>query len=1500
MVAQPSPRDSIEEGAPFLPSTGPTASLPLVPPPSKKKPWVLLVLLAFALVAIIDVGAFLAEPPKIRVYEANLCLLYYREHDPSVIGDNGAIPEQLCKVDAVQQKMAMIFGWQDMFDAIPGILLAVPFGTLADRIGRKWIFAASLMGLQLSSAWALLICYFKTLPLQLTWFSSVFFCIGGGPIVAMAIGITMIADIVPPEKRTTIFLYLTSCVLVAEMVAPIMSARLMEKGDWLPLLLALAIQQVGICVAFFFPETLHLRDLPEPADGDNQELELQPKGSNYSLRAQLRNFQTAIDFLRSDWTLGLVVFSFLANRLGRQGITLLVRYASKRYGWEIKKAAYLLSFRAATNLVAITVFIPIINYLLLKKFRLVAHWADLWIARGSIALTTISFFVMGIATQPALLIIGLLIYNLGTGYNAAMRSVSIHVVGGQSSPDIGKLMSTIAIAESIGAMIAGPVLNELFQWGMDLGSAWLGLPFLASVIVFAGMTVVTMLISVKDKEVVHPPPISESWDPDVAQQHALAAATAAFARAQVHDTTDRKTKRSSETTRSKSNASRKSLTAQGSHFPPRESNFRSLQPQKTGRTSSPQRPSPSSTMNPQPFPPFSAIPSSDRPLSVPRLLSAQPSITFNETARPGSQPKPLRQSASSSATSQQIRKARSMYYASSIQTGSPIARPPAKYLTTPPPMSVSPTLEILPAPPPTRILGPSPLAGPRIPVSVAADESIDNARDKYLQSFQQRTVKHKPSIFLAPFKKRQDKAKDKGRRITSGISSVSTSSHRTPDESTVDFSLTDFLPQPEVKEKRSFSGSLKSKFKKVFRRGSNKSPNLPVQQIEASRDYSHFSPPYVHDAYAIPSPDKETLQRRLTVIHEAKDSIGSEAERLACIMPKRKLIPVPSLAAFRDPIPMEELTEESLTSVDPKRVFSALMREIDASKSARSPSDVAERTPGAESDVFESSATKGLHYPARELHSSASRDFRPSMGSDQRPPSRRPQSAAAQSAQSKTSTIRSLGRAIRSTIRTVTPAEQRSLPDNEPTGSVGGAVHISKDDMKTPLCHPEHERVPTPLFTPSPAQIEQRMERAKDRWKTPLDGAETLRFPRETNRTYNVTNFTEHTISCETPINSVESIGPRPVDSHERGGHRTRELPVSLESPTPPNRRPLMSPLSPSLYSRNTDRISILPNESVISFGAPENPQSLHDGGSAIILTSQSVRSYVIGTPSPRRVEPTRTSHEWKTWLSHEVSGMELSSQEDLKIHERDMTPSGQHRRDIAHLSTPAANQTPHRLRNTALKRSDAQLRKKENATPPSLLHNAGPNIGLMGSTPRPKSLQPFASTTLNQNTPKTGLYVTNAPDTNPGMHNPSPSVTSQRPRVRVTVRPQSPDKLSRRPKSAFDLRQGNTRYPLQANGIPQIATLETPSPSPSLELRGHVLDGKTSSTSLALGKEPSPGKEVRVIDSVLDSERSGSITPGQRLADRFLRERKSTTVLENGKMRGGLRLVREDTPAFL
>ena len=55
------------------------------------------------------------------------------------------------------------------------------------------------------------------------------------------------------------------------------------------------------------------------------------------IKAQLGHFKTAFLFLKSDTTLMLIIFTFFGNRIGRNAMSLLIRYASKRYNWEIKK-----------------------------------------------------------------------------------------------------------------------------------------------------------------------------------------------------------------------------------------------------------------------------------------------------------------------------------------------------------------------------------------------------------------------------------------------------------------------------------------------------------------------------------------------------------------------------------------------------------------------------------------------------------------------------------------------------------------------------------------------------------------------------------------------------------------------------------------------------------------------------------------------------------------------------------------------------------------------------------------------------------------------------------------------------------------------------------------------------------------------------------------------------------------------------------------------------------
>ncbi|KAF3011125.1 hypothetical protein E8E13_011413 [Curvularia kusanoi] len=819
----------------------------------------------------------------------------------------------------------------------------------------------------------------------------------------------------------------------------------------------------------------------------------------------------------------------------------------------------------------------------------------------------------------------------------------------------------------------------------------------------------TRLRRSKSTSVVHRSalPVIESLDPDTAQQHAIAAATKAFARSQTQRSTERKGPGSIDLRRSKSTTSRKSLTSQGSHFPPREMSVRSVPVQRSTQVVSVDRlaaaPAPQAERNST----FNSPAIGMRPLSSLRPVPSQPPVVSSEYVRPTSQPKPHGRGIPSSLTSQQIRKARSMYYASSVQTGSPIARPPAKYLITPPDIETSPSWAHAPKSYiPTRAVDPSPLAVPRVPVSVAPGETIDTARDRFLQDFQRQTVKHKPSMFLAPFKKRQDKSKDSTKLHLSAVTPAGTTADHFTNDTAAEFTVDDFMPQSDPKDRRSFSGSLKKTIRKVFRRTTNKSTTLPVQHIEASRDYFTDVPSPMTDSHAeIPSPDEGLLQRvrsrtpsldrrtrqsasrssskesahsnrslhseanisqtstsrvtswdtsasgetltqraikRLTVIHESKDSVGSLVERPAPATTLKKPLPLPTFSAFKDPMHMESLTEEALTPpVDPKRVFSALMREIDASNQGavsthhepRSDSDT-------QGDIFGSSNTMDVHLAARELHSSTSKSPDMRTTPELTMPNHRPESVATRSVQSKKTSFRTLGQAIRSTIRTVTPAGHPFSPSSEQLTTLQSDKHASSTNSssqsksvielrpatlkklhvpkKRNLSVQKDASIETSI--PTAEQIEIRVAKAKARWQGPLNESVTPQFPREADRLHAMANLDQDTAA-------------RTLDAHKN------QL-----------TKPIQMPMSPSIYSRNTDGVSLPPTDSVLSLANTHEHEPVNQEGSAVILTSQSVRSYVIGTPSPNRVSSTRSSRDWKAWLSQEVSSIETASQEELKI----------------------------------------------------------------------------------------------------------------------------------------------------------------------------------------------------------------------------------------------------------
>lgn len=80
--------------------------------------------------------------------------------------------------------------------------MAIPYGLLADRRGRKPTLVLSLPGFALNTIITVTVMWFSDIfPLRAVWLSSLSWLLGGGPVVAAAIIWTMMADVTTESER---------------------------------------------------------------------------------------------------------------------------------------------------------------------------------------------------------------------------------------------------------------------------------------------------------------------------------------------------------------------------------------------------------------------------------------------------------------------------------------------------------------------------------------------------------------------------------------------------------------------------------------------------------------------------------------------------------------------------------------------------------------------------------------------------------------------------------------------------------------------------------------------------------------------------------------------------------------------------------------------------------------------------------------------------------------------------------------------------------------------------------------------------------------------------------------------------------------------------------------------------------------------------------------------------------------------------------------------------
>lgn len=192
-VEDEAPLTSFEQ-TPLLSGEAPSAVKDEEDPRDKYK-WRVLIG-AFSVLFLIELANGISTPAWNALLEKGLCAEAY----PGIslllaVGDENP----LCKDPAVQGKLALYRGWGYTLDCLPTILLALPYGSLSDRWGRKPIAILSIIGITLGMVWYEVVFYFP-LPMWTFTLSFVFNFIGGGSAVGMSMIYTMLADVLHVEE----------------------------------------------------------------------------------------------------------------------------------------------------------------------------------------------------------------------------------------------------------------------------------------------------------------------------------------------------------------------------------------------------------------------------------------------------------------------------------------------------------------------------------------------------------------------------------------------------------------------------------------------------------------------------------------------------------------------------------------------------------------------------------------------------------------------------------------------------------------------------------------------------------------------------------------------------------------------------------------------------------------------------------------------------------------------------------------------------------------------------------------------------------------------------------------------------------------------------------------------------------------------------------------------------------------------------------------------------
>ena len=249
----------------------------------------------------------------------------------------------------------------------------------------------------------------------------------------------------------------------------------MRFDPWLAIYCGLAFLAITVMLAATVPETLHWgtyrreqSDAHEPRQEDHDDTS---HGYTTSRQLGIRRLVK----IWTDWRLVFVALTYPFRLVCYALGDLLQRYVSDRYGWTLADATFIYSLQAIAAGLVLFTLLPFICGQIDRRTTFSTIQKNVVLSRIALVAMVIAYAVIGLAPNAAIMIIGLLVETLSTGFASTLRAIATALI---DDSDRGRVFSVLAVAEALSHMMAYPLTAALFNTGLEKGGGiWLGLPY---------------------------------------------------------------------------------------------------------------------------------------------------------------------------------------------------------------------------------------------------------------------------------------------------------------------------------------------------------------------------------------------------------------------------------------------------------------------------------------------------------------------------------------------------------------------------------------------------------------------------------------------------------------------------------------------------------------------------------------------------------------------------------------------------------------------------------------------------------------------------------------------------------------------------------------------------------------------------------------------------------------------------------------------------------------